>query len=215
VLRTCQGCGGEFPSRKWLSGGLCEACRYEALIQGARAEAQIWAEELLAAPGDWVILDAETTGLDAQDEIVQLAVLAADGQILLDSLVRPTCPIHPQAQAIHGITAEMVATAPPFPEIYPRLRTALGDKKIIAYNVAFDRDFVQASCRQSGLPEIENRWSCAMRAYAKYYGDWSEHWNSFKNQPLMGDHTAAGDCRAVLALIHALASPEGAPHENP
>jgi len=50
-----------------------------------------------------VYLDLETTGLDpAADEILEIGILADDGTVLLDSLVRPIRHrTWPRAQTIH------------------------------------------------------------------------------------------------------------------
>ena len=51
---------------------------------------------------DWVIIDTETTGL-RNAEIVQIGVLHGSGEVLLDSLVKPTIPIPDKTSLIHGI----------------------------------------------------------------------------------------------------------------
>ncbi|MFB6287159.1 MAG: 3'-5' exonuclease, partial [Candidatus Bipolaricaulia bacterium] len=40
-----------------------------------------------------LFLDTETTGIDERAEICEIAVVAADGTSLVDTLVRPTGPI--------------------------------------------------------------------------------------------------------------------------
>ncbi len=67
-----------------------------------------------------VVLDTETTGLDAAFP-VEVSVLAVDGTVLPDTLVDPGMPIPAAATAIHGITDEMVAGAPRFADVLPVL----------------------------------------------------------------------------------------------
>jgi nucleoid DNA-binding protein len=47
-----------------------------------------WAQQMLQQDG-WVMLDTETTGLERDDEVIELAVIGKDGTVLLDTLVRP------------------------------------------------------------------------------------------------------------------------------
>jgi len=81
-----------------------------------------------------LVLDTETTGLEDGAEIVQLGLLAPDGRVLLETLIRPARAIPVDAAAIHGITDAAVAGAPTFPQIYSSLLEACGDKRIVAYN---------------------------------------------------------------------------------
>jgi len=60
---------------------------------------------------DYVFLDTETTGLEENDEVIQLSyIVSRDGKkVVMDSMYRPTCKISFKAMAVHGITEEMVA----------------------------------------------------------------------------------------------------------
>lgn len=58
------------------------------------AELEEWAREVLADP-DTVILDTETTGLEDDARIVDLAVLTVAGDVLVNTLVDPGEPIPP------------------------------------------------------------------------------------------------------------------------
>jgi DNA polymerase III subunit epsilon len=55
-------------------------------------------------------LDSETTGLDEQAEIVEIAVLNSAGNLVDEVLIRPQQPIPHRVIAIHGITDTMVAS---------------------------------------------------------------------------------------------------------
>ncbi len=59
-----------------------------------------------------LFLDTETTGLDDQAEIVEIAIADHTGQPVFESLVKPVVPITPHLTAIHGIDNDMVADAP-------------------------------------------------------------------------------------------------------
>lgn len=184
-----------------------ELDEHEAFLEESRDEAIEGARRLIAGDG-WVILDTETTGLDGDAEIIQLAILAPDGTALLDTLIKPQSPIPPEATAVHGITDAMVADAPSFPVVYEQARAVLGGMRIVAYNREFDMGMWRQTRRRHGLKGVAGaKWVCAMKPYAAYCGEWSEWHGNFKWQPLPGgDHTAIGDCRATLELIKTMAA---------
>lgn len=84
------------------------------------------------------VFDLETTGLQiTKDRIVQIAIikLFEDGHTeTLNELVNPGQNIPDEIAAIHGITNEMVATAPTFNELAPRLLTFIADADLAGYN---------------------------------------------------------------------------------
>ena len=106
----CGGCGDR-TSSDYFFGARCLDCH----VSNSRVKAVQKARELLqAAP---LFLDTETTGLHASDQIVEIAICDLGGNVLFDTLVKPTAPIPPEASAIHGIDDAMVASAPGWPEV--------------------------------------------------------------------------------------------------
>ena len=115
--RTCPACKGlvEDSHELYTHRGVCYRCaeaQFNAMLTKDRQTSTAWAKALLANP-DLVLLDFETTDLYDAD-IVQIGVLSARGEMLLETLVKPTKPISPGATAVHGITAEDVKNAPTF-----------------------------------------------------------------------------------------------------
>jgi DNA polymerase III subunit epsilon len=191
-----------------------------------RRGACIKARELLART-DTIYLDTETCGLGEDAQPVSIAVLAPDGTVLLESLINPGRPIPAEATAIHGITDAHVADAPRFADIYPRLLDVVAGKTIVAYNADFDRDDVLYQAviameeartdvdRAPSAAELgrlrpgwarRERWVCAMKLAAPWYGV-EGRWGEYRYQRLEGgDHSAAGDARACLALLRRMAA---------
>lgn len=182
-----------------------------------REKATFWASSLLERL-DWVLLDTETTGLSPHDEIVQIAVLAPDGEVLMDTLIRPTRSIPVEATFIHGITDADVEDAPVFPEIFDKFRQIIAGKSVIIYNAVFDMRLIRQTLARydmsmSGIED--DQVECAMLQYSAWCGElWPN--GGYKWQKLRGgDHTALGDCRATLAVIRKMAgeNPEETPNE--
>lgn len=127
-----------------------------------------------------VYLDTETTGLGRWDQIVDLALIDYDGVILIDTLVQPTKPIDPGAEAIHGISNEAVADAPPFSEVACELSRLTEDRLVLIYNATFDLRLLaqSAGAWQVNLPIIIYA-SCVMEVYAKFYGEWNRYHSNY------------------------------------
>ena len=144
-----------------------------------------------------VFLDTETTGLGYEDQIVEIAIIDHHGRALLETLVRPTVPISAEAQAVHGITADDVATAPTFAEILPHLAAALLDRHLVIYNRDFDLRMLAQTLAAHGLLAAEGSlhqrldeafapraYHCAMLAYAEFWGGWNYRRKSYRWQSL-------------------------------
>jgi DNA polymerase III subunit epsilon len=134
---------------------------------------------LLAGP---VFLDTETTGLGITDEIVEIAIVDAQGIVLVDSFVRPRQPIPPSSTAIHGITDAMVQGAPAWPILWSQIRSYLIGKVLVAYNSDFDLRLMQQSHRVHSLPWKEKLQSFdLMPLYGRFRGVWDSSHRAWKN----------------------------------
>lgn len=121
-----------------------------------------------------VYLDTETTGVYATDEIVEICIVDHDGQILLDSLVKPYNPIPAQTARFHGISNAMVQNAPTWRDIWPDVQRILTNRQIGIYNAKFDRRMIKQSHQQAGMTWQgfggKTSTFCIMKLYTKFYG---------------------------------------------
>ena len=122
------------------------------MVQGrsARQTAHQAARDILSEP--LVIFDTETTGLGGNAEIVEIACIDGDGELLFTSLVRPAHPIPRDATNVHSITDADVQDAPTIVDLMPRLQEiwqqANRGNRVFAYNLDYDaRLLVQSSRR--------------------------------------------------------------------
>ena len=160
-------------------------------------------------PARGSILDTETTGLDSGDEIIQIAILNPEGEVLLDELVKPYVEITAEAESVNGISPAMVADKPGFAAIAGQVFEILGARRSSPITPT-----LTAGCFTRPAPGTTSArdvfaldWSDAMIAYSRYYGEWSDYWHDFKWQSLWGgDHTAKGDCLATLKRIQDMAT---------
>lgn len=152
---------------------------------------------------DWlaqqaVFLDTETTGLGDDAQVVEIAVVDMGGRVLLNTLVRPTIPIPPQASAVHGITDEQVAGAPAYRDIAPTLWHIATGCRVIIYNAEYDLKVLLQTGRANDLGRWELGWlaGCAMQLYARFWGDWNFERGDYRWQKL---EAAARQCGLAAA----------------
>jgi DNA polymerase-3 subunit epsilon len=106
------------------------------------------------------VFDCETTGTDrTRDQVVELCVQVGLGDEARDVKtwrIKPDVPIHPGAQAVHGISIEDLADCPRFAAIADDVtRMFEGADVVVGYNIAFDIDMLQAEYARIGRPLLE------------------------------------------------------------
>lgn len=105
---------------------------------------------------DYVIVDVETTGFAAwkEDRIVELGAIriSGDGTIKqsLSTLINPLTGTT-GAKHIHGISLEMVETAPSYKEVYDQFADLLDGAIFVAHHAKFDEGFVSAESYRAGV----------------------------------------------------------------
>lgn len=106
-----------------------------------------------------IVFDCETTGIDVtRDQVIELCVQhglddAARSQVWR---IKPAVPIHPAAQAVHGITMADLADCPPFAAYADEIaRVFAAADVIVGYNLSFDIDMLQAEYTRLGKPLLD------------------------------------------------------------
>ena len=165
-----------------------------------------------------LILDTETTGLDGNAEIVEISIIDCQGNIVLDTLVRPQSPIPFEATEIHGISDAMVTEASYWPDIIREFEACVADQQLVIYNASYDLRIIRQTCNKWHVPRhVLPQADCAMEAYAEFYGEWNQWSGGYRWQKLTAAaaqqnvivegqaHRALADCRMTLGVIQAMA----------
>ncbi|MDK2903294.1 MAG: polymerase subunit alpha, Gram-positive type, partial [Clostridiales bacterium] len=96
---------------------------------------------------DMVVLDIETTGLNAGvDKIIEIgAVKIKDGKYVdeFSSFINPHVPIPLNIVNLTGITDDMVANAPDEADVLQRFMEFAGGAVLVAHNAQFDMGFIR------------------------------------------------------------------------
>jgi DNA polymerase-3 subunit epsilon len=105
-----------------------------------------------------VILDTETTGLEAKDghRIIEVGCIEIVGRRVTDRrlhhYVNPERSSDEGALAVHGLTDEFLADKPKFADIVDELLRFVADAEVIIHNAGFDLEFLDAELRRLGRP---------------------------------------------------------------
>ena len=178
---------------------------------GSREQQRIqsWAQETLAAPAYWMILDTETTGFSNDDELLEIVAVNLDGDVLINTLIRPQRRIPPLIQQKTGITDALCADKPAFADICQFLDPQLNNRQILGYNVSFDIRQLRNAFRRVYVAAWSPQGSaCLMQAYSAYSGQGRVKHELACRQMRISQkqaHRALGDCLTNLALLRAMA----------
>jgi DNA polymerase-3 subunit epsilon len=165
-----------------------------------------------------VYLDTETTGMHFNSEVIEIGIIDDQGEVLFDQLIRPRGKIDPAAGRVHGISIEMLASAPTWEQIWPQAEAILTGRRVGVYNVEFDLRLMKQTHARSWLTWVlpDTNFFDIMKLYARYYGDWDPSRKSFRYQSLEiagrqcgirlpNAHRAVDDCLLTRALLHYMA----------
>ena len=157
-----------------------------------------------------LFLGIETTGHGPEDELVEIALVDVGGQVVFNSLIRPTIPIPPAATAVHGIDDPTVADAPTLADLRVGLRELLEGRTLVIYDAEHSLATFKQTGHAHGLdgqgPAVD--WWCAMDLYAEFRGERDEYQGKYRRYRL---EVAAAQCRLELpegSLHRALADAE-------
>lgn len=111
-------------------------------------------------------IDTETTGVDQQkgDKIIEIALLdfELESRMLARRYVQrinPDRPIDPSAQAVHGISNEMLIGCPKWEDVVDEIHDQISNSSLlVAHNFKFDGPFIAGELLRVGktVPSIDS-----------------------------------------------------------
>lgn len=136
---------------------------------------------------DFITIDTESTGLEPQDQIIQLSIINLNNEVLFNQYFKPTVEIHPDARKVHGISPEFLSDKPHFDDFKDTIVSLLNEKFIIGYKVGFDMGMLdrQLGHKMESNPLYRLRGVIDLiEVYAEYHGEPSSKGDYFKWQKL-------------------------------
>ena len=121
---------------------------------------------------EWAVVDVETTGGAPEQghRITEFAAVWVSGGRITDTyvtLVNPERRIPSMITSLTGISEGMVASAPTFRSVAPRIADALRGRVFVAHNAAFDWRFVGIEMERALGHRLEGRRLCTVRLAKK------------------------------------------------
>jgi DNA polymerase-3 subunit epsilon len=105
-----------------------------------------------------IIFDTETTGFDplTGDRIVEIGCVELLNRIptgaTFHAYINPERDMPPQAEAVHGLSADFLADKPLFAAVAEAFLEFIGeDSKLVAHNAGFDMTFLDYELKKCGL----------------------------------------------------------------
>jgi DNA polymerase-3 subunit epsilon len=108
-----------------------------------------------------IVLDTETTGLDARkgDRLIELGCVELINRIPtgeeLHLFINPEGrQVHPDAEAVHGISNAFLEDKPPFSAVVDQFLDFIGDASLVIHNASFDIGFLNMELERLNRPPI-------------------------------------------------------------
>lgn len=102
---------------------------------------------------DYLIIDTETTGLQKDDEVIELALIDFSGQEIYHSMFEPQKEVHWAATKKSKLTKKKLISNPKFHDEWSKIKLLIGNKKLIAHNVDFDYQSIKQTLVRYDLDE--------------------------------------------------------------
>ena len=115
---------------------------------------------MMHADHQYTAIDTETTGVDFNSEICEIALVALNGELkqlgYIETLVQTQFPVPKIVSDINGISNGMLYPAPTWKSIAPLLYTFMHGTVLVGHNVNFDILMLSQTNRLHGYEEGNN-----------------------------------------------------------
>jgi DNA polymerase-3 subunit epsilon len=107
-----------------------------------------------------IVLDTETTGIDHSKghRIVELGAIELINHIpsgrTFHAYIDPERDMPPEAEAIHGLTAQFLKGKPLFSVVAEQFLAFISDASLVIHNAAFDVGFLNAEFARLNMPPL-------------------------------------------------------------
>ncbi len=180
------------------------------MTEQEQRKAAMRAADLLSA--ELVVIDLETSAEpeDPNAWIIEIGLVDAQGETLLNTRLKPGSQIKPAVERITGLEERDLRDAPGFTQVYPQLKEHVRGKPLGAYGAEKDRETLERALQRFQRPPLGiEEWVDIAELYMRYRGGESfyslEEACRHEGIPVEGAHHAAKDARMALELVMKMA----------
>ncbi len=158
----------------------------------------------------YVICDIEATGLDADRDLIEIALITLEDDHVLEvfeTLINPLRPIPEFISGLTSITNRELQSAPKFYDLAESIRMRLEGAVFVSHNTEFDLGLLRKKYAEMGQ-ELKLKQFCTLKV-AQEEIPGLQNYNldalcSFFRIKIKDRHRAIGDARATLELFREL-----------
>lgn len=163
-------------------------------------------------PANHMYIDFETTGLDGF--IVQVGMVTHG--FLWQATIDPCVPVEQGAFDVHGLPDEYLSDMENLPRYIEQMADFSEFLTFVAYRASFERKILSNEADRAGWESDTGRaiqsmlnqpWIDLAQVYAEWMAVYKDD-GSLKYWKLNGDHSALGDCLAMIELAEHIATTE-------
>ena len=163
-------------------------------------------------PANHMYIDFETTGLDGF--IVQVGMITQG--LLWQATVNPGVPVEQGAFDVHGLPDEYLSDMEGLQRYIEQMADLSGRLTFVAYRASFEQKILSNEADRAGWESATGQAIQAMLDHpwidlAQVYAEWMAVYRddgTLKYWKLHGDHSALGDCFAMIELVEHIATTE-------
>jgi DNA polymerase-3 subunit epsilon len=123
-------------------------------------------------------IDFETAS-GAQASACSLGIAVVEGGEIVarkEWLIRPpSLYFSPYNIRVHGITPEMVESAPEFDALWPEIESEIGERVLVAHNAPFDMGVLRATMLRYGVWSVKMRFLCSCALSRRCWPELERH----------------------------------------
>lgn len=162
-------------------------------------------------PEAYVVLDIETTGINSDDKIIEIAALKISDNEISDryqALININENLPKEIVELTGITDDMLTHGVSIDNALRDLTAFVGNMTIVGHNIIFDMDFIQRAYSESNIPLLSNLTVDTKRLSRKKLKALSsfslKSVAEFLGIPPAGMHRAINDCLITYEVYEKL-----------